>query len=1190
MKRAVILFASFFLFFNLIAGLQAQGCASPPSGIVAWWKGDGTAVDVVGENNGTLVNVAYTNGLVGQAFSFDPNSFPWGTYTGVQIADEPAYALTNSLTIEGWVRPRGDGYVIFFRGDHRPGLDPYALSMQANNHLDFQVTDADANTTTVETTLAYNQWTHVAATLDGSTGTMSIYTNGVQAVQTTTTVRPFGALLPDQSPGIGIGNVNDGGNNFPFVGDIDEITLYNRALSSNEIFSIYQAGSAGKCDLNDTNSLPILLNIDFGAGQAASAKTGPAAIGQSSSDFWNYYSRDDAYGNWLTFRSLPNLKLADGSVSEVGLTVANAPGCWSNGSADPMFNSYDYPFDGGNVTITVTNLPPGEYDLYAYSTDGKYEIVSGGANYGIKQTLEPTATNPPVWIEGFSYVRFTNVLVTTGQPLVLTALPLNDVAIISGLQIVAVSPANVSNAATVPAISNFIPNSGLVGSTVTISGTNFSTVAASNIVYFGAVRAKVTGVGPGGLTVTVPVGATYAPITVTVNGLTTYANAPFLPTFAGDGSGLSASSFGPRQDLATLNGPNQTVIADLDGDGKPDLIVSDDYNHSISIFRNISTSGTLDASSFAPRVDLPTSGGQYSPYGLTVADVDGDGNLDIVATEYGDNLVSVYRNECTLGDIGSNSFATRVDFPTGVAPQGVAVRDMDGDGRPDIVVANTGDGTVSILRNTGMMGSLTTDSFAAKTDIATGPSCDRVAVGDLNHDGRPDVVAVNGDGTLSVLQNVIRSPGSITAASFGPKLDLAIPAYGVHVAIVDVDGDGKPDLAVTSYLPQTLSLFKNLSDGSDLTTDSFGTRIDYALNGRGHTIAVGDLDGDGKPDLALDTELNSLLCVFQNTSTTGVLDNTSLAAPVELATGWNAWGVSVGDLDGDGRPDVVCANSYDNNLSIYRNQVPIAVPTAPFIIGQPTNQAVVANGQVELSVSAGGTEPINYQWSFNHVLIAGATNATLVLTNLHSWQSGDYSVTVSNELGSVTSSNVVLAVAAQNLLAYDYSGKEKITTAGTEFTYNYSGEMFFIPDTTNAVFVGWSAIHGKKQYWVSPIPDYLAIKISGSQNRSYTVLGRAGENIDTNGQPHLWAYLHKGQNASLLIGTKKHFSFPNTFSCDDTHIYPDAQTGDIVMREATSTYKFKPRDTQTANDTGQTVTDLVSALTESLAKRGYQMQ
>lgn len=529
----------------------------------------------------------------------------------------------------------------------------------------------------------------------------------------------------------------------------------------------------------------------------------------------------------------------------------------------------------------------------------------------------------------------------------------------------------------VPAISNFSPNSGSVGTSLIISGASFSATAASNIVYFGAVQAAVLSASTNSLTVAVPSGATYAPITVTVNGLTASASMPFMPTFAGNGSGITASSFGTPQNLATLNGPEQTVIADLDGDGKPDLIVADTYNNSISIFRNISTNGTLAASSFAPRVDLAATSGTYSPFVVAVADVDGDGKLDIIATEYGDNLVSVYRNNCTPGNISSNSFATRVDFATGAGCQGVAVMDLDGDGRPDIVTANASDGTVSILRNTSVAGSLTTNSFAPKVDIATGAGCQRVAVGDLNSDGKPDIVAANNDGTISILQNIISFPGSITTNSFAQKISLAVPSGAVSVVIVDLDGDNQRDLAVTSYLPQTLSVIRNLNAGGNLTINSFAPRIDFPLNGRGHTIAVGDLDGDGKPDLAVDTELNSLVSLFRNVSMPGSFTNSSLAAQVELATGWNAWGISVGDLDGDGRPDIVFGNAYDANIQIYQNQTPfgtpppICSPAPPGLVGwwkgegNANDSAGMNNGSLSASGATYATGEVGQGFRFD---------------------------------------------------------------------------------------------------------------------------------------------------------------------------------------------------------------------------------
>ena len=445
-------------------------------------------------------------------------------------------------------------------------------------------------------------------------------------------------------------------------------------------------------------------------------------------------------------------------------------------------------------------------------------------------------------------------------------------------------------------------------------------MAASNTVYFGAMQALITAASVTNLTVTVPAGATYAPITVTVNGLTAYADQPFMPMFSGIGQ-IDSSSLGPQLVLPAGSGPNQVVIADLDGDGKPDLIVAYDYGNTISIYRNISTNGPLTAASFAPPVNLATPSGIYTPFALVVADLDGDGKLDIIASDHGANLVSIYRNISTPGSISSNSFATRVDFATGSSPQGVAVADLDGDGRPDLLVANSGDGTVSILRNTGTDGNIV---FAPKVDIATGSGCGGVAAGDLDGDGKPDVVTANGGtGTVSLLQN-ISTPGNI---AFAAKVDLAVLNEPVWVAIGDLDGDGKPDLTVTFYLPDTdVAVFRNTSTIGGLTTNSFAPGIYFPLGGRGHTPAIADLDGDGKPDLAVVTELNSLLSIFKNVSTPGSFTNSSLAGHVDFPTGYNAWGVAIGDLDGDGRPDIIFANTYDNTISIYQNQVPFAKP------------------------------------------------------------------------------------------------------------------------------------------------------------------------------------------------------------------------------------------------------------------------
>ena len=102
----------------------------------------------------------------------------------------------------------------------------------------------------------------------------------------------------------------------------------------------------------------------------------------------------------------------------------------------------------------------------------------------------------------------------------------------------------------VPVITSFSPAMGANGTTVSIKGTNFGTFPSNNIVYFGAVRATVTAVNHTNLSVTVPTGATYAPITVLVNGLVAYSSKPFEPTFSGTGGGFDATSLAPAISLA----------------------------------------------------------------------------------------------------------------------------------------------------------------------------------------------------------------------------------------------------------------------------------------------------------------------------------------------------------------------------------------------------------------------------------------------------------------------------------------------------------------------------------------------------------------------------------------------------------------------------------------------------------------
>jgi hypothetical protein len=357
-------------------------CTVTPPGVVGWWRGEGNGNDSVGTNNAyALPNVSFTTGIVGQAFAFDPENLPYGSYSGVRIADQPSYALTNALTIEGWIRPRGDGYVIFYRGDNRPGLDPYTLSMGLNNILSFGITDANGNSASVSAPLIYNQWWHVAGTLDGASGNLSLYTNGSLAAQITTTVRPLGNLIPQDSPGIGIGNVNDGRNNFPFRGDIDEISLYNRALSGAEIAAICNADGSGKCQ--EPPSILVQPASQM-ANETSNVTFTVTAAGTPQLRYQWYWNGTNIAGATSASLTLVNVQVNNagsysvrvindfGSVisSDAMLAVNRTPvaqcanvivSAGANCQADASINNGSFDPDGD--PITLTQAPPGPYPL-----------------------------------------------------------------------------------------------------------------------------------------------------------------------------------------------------------------------------------------------------------------------------------------------------------------------------------------------------------------------------------------------------------------------------------------------------------------------------------------------------------------------------------------------------------------------------------------------------------------------------------------------------------------------------------------------------------------------------------------------------------------------------------------------------------------------------------------------------------
>jgi hypothetical protein len=510
-----------------------------------------------------------------------------------------------------------------------------------------------------------------------------------------------------------------------------------------------------------------------------------------------------------------------------------------------------------------------------------------------------------------------------------------------------------------PTITSFTPSSGPIGTTVTITGTNFSATPANNIVYFGGVRATtISAASATQLTVVVPPGAMHQPISVTVAGLKAYSAQPFVVAFGG--SGISTSSFAARQSFTTGADPAFIALGDLDGDGKIDVVTPN--NASIinaSYFRNLSTgSGSI---AYSAKADFTVGSNPISAF---IGDIDGDGLPDLVVANYGTNNYSIFRNTSTVGTI---SFAARVNIAAAslsTNPYDVTIRDIDGDGKADLVVSNNGSSFLSVHRNTGSLGTI---SFATPIDFQAYTNPVSVSVGDLDGDGKPDVAVANFfslDGAISVFRNT-STPGTI---SFATKLDLTPGSQPRSVVIGDIDGDGKSDLAVANGNSNTMSIFRNTSTVGTL---SFASKVDVTTGTAPFSVSLGDIDGDSKVDLAVANFTSGTVSVFKNNSTPGTI---SIATKVDFTATTQPRSVFIADQDGDGKNDLTTANLGSDNFSVFRN----IIPSPQTITFGPLATKTVGDFSFAISATASSGLPVTFS-SDNTAVAAVAGNTVEII-------------------------------------------------------------------------------------------------------------------------------------------------------------------------------------------------------------------
>ncbi len=579
-----------------------------------------------------------------------------------------------------------------------------------------------------------------------------------------------------------------------------------------------------------------------------------------------------------------------------------------------------------------------------------------------------------------------------------------------------------------PKITSFSPASGPIGSTVIINGTGFNPSPVNNFVFFGAVRAVVQSVSSNSLTVTVPLGATYEPITVTTYFFTMYDTAysgqSFFVTFPGAGSGFDPNSFNAQADFATAVKPYGLSNIDLDGDGKPDLATANYNGNSMSILKNTSTGGNF---SYDPHVDYSTG---LLSQDVFKGDFNGDGKPDLAVVNWNSNTFSVFRNTSTAGTI---SFAPKLDFATGTSPNSIAIGDIDGDGHPDVVVTNVNSHDVTIHWNTGYNGSI---QFAPPLYFPTGFNPYNVILRDLDGDGKTDMaLSVNGANKLAVFRNT-STPNNI---SFDPRSDINTGPGPFWVTAGDLDLDGKTDLVVTNNQGTTLSVYRNISTFSVIL---FSPKVDFFTGVFPQHVVIGDLDGDGKPEIALagNDGFASLASIYKNNSTVG---NISFANKVDYVTTGSAYDIKLGDVNADGKPDVITTGRNGNVVSILTNNIAACITIT--ITAQPSNVSTCIGTNAIFSINASNSN--SYQWQentgsgwnnlMNNATYSGCLTNTLTITAVSAGMNNyQYRCVTTNACSNINSNPAVLSVISSGLPSITISTASNVVCAGSAVTFN----------------------------------------------------------------------------------------------------------------------------------------------------------
>jgi hypothetical protein len=345
-------------------------------------------------------------------------------------------------------------------------------------------------------------------------------------------------------------------------------------------------------------------------------------------------------------------------------------------------------------------------------------------------------------------------------------------------------------------------------------------------------------------------------------------------------------------------GPGSLALADLNGDGRLDLVVANDESGDVTVLLGDGKGGFVAASG------SPFPAGK-SPNDIAVADFDGDGKPDLAFPNHDTAHVTVL-----LGD-GRGGFRPAAGSPVAVRsrphPHGIAAADFDGDGHVDFAVESWANDQVEVVFGTGGGRFRTPGRLFGVGKMPY----QKLRAGDVNGDGAPDVVTTNFEGgNVTVLLG--DGKGGFREAAGSPFPAGAAP---FSLALADVDRDGHLDLVVANYS----------GHGGDTSRDAVNVLVGdgrggfrpmkgspFATGAGPVGVAVGDVNGDGWPDVVTANVSGGDVTVFLGDG------RGSFRPGVSRPAGKEPYRVAVGDADGDGRAEIFVANHGSGDVTMLR--------------------------------------------------------------------------------------------------------------------------------------------------------------------------------------------------------------------------------------------------------------------------------